>query len=98
MARLSRFVVCYDIANGRRRRKVAACLDSYGDRVQESVFEVLVDNWRFDNCMADLAALIDMQEDNVVVYRLCGSCNRERSYYGLGRNTANIGEEEVFIV
>ena len=95
---MSRFVVCYDIADGRRRRKVAACLDSYGDRVQESVFEMLVDNSLFDNCMADLAALIEMNEDNVVVYRLCGACNRERTYIGLGRNTANIGEEEVYVV
>ena len=44
---MSRFVVCYDVADNKRRYKVAACLDGYGDRVQGSVFELRIERALF---------------------------------------------------
>ena len=40
MARELLFVFCYDIADNRVRRRVAAMLEQHGTRVQDSVFEV----------------------------------------------------------
>ena len=95
---MPRFVVCYDITSDQRRRKVAECLDAYGDRVQDSVFELLVDRALFDKCMAALSGLIDPTEDTVAVYRLCAACEKERVYLGTGEKAARVGEEDVFIV
>ncbi len=36
---MTRFVVCYDIADDKRRQRVSQILDAYGDRIQGSVFE-----------------------------------------------------------
>ncbi len=92
-----RFVVCYDITSDHRRRKVAECLDAYGDRVQDSVFEMLVDRMLFDKCISDLSGLIDPTEDTVAVYRLCATCEKERFYLGVGEKAERVGEEDVFI-
>lgn len=94
---MSRFVVCYDVANNKRRYKVAACLDGYGDRVQGSVFELSVNRTLLDQCLTEVAGLINAAEDSVVVYRLCAACEKERVYWGVGEQVAHIGEEEVFI-
>ena len=40
---MSRFTVCYDIANTRQRTKVARVLLEYGRRLQYSVFEVCLE-------------------------------------------------------
>ena len=93
-----RFVVCYDITSDQRRRKAAECLDAYGDRVQDSVFELLVDRVLFDKCISELSGLIDPSEDNVAIYRLCAACEKERFYLGVGENAERVGEEDVFIV
>ena len=93
-----RFVVCYDITSDRRRRKVAECLDAYGDRVQDSVFELLVSRVLFDKCISELSGLIDPTEDNVAIYRLCAACEKERFYLGVGEKAERVGEEGVFIV
>ena len=95
---MARFVVCYDVGDDRRRRRVAACLDGYGDRIQESVFELTIDRTLMESCFAEIAALIDRSEDHVAIYRLCGSCERERSYLGTGKTADRVGEEIVFIV
>ena len=34
------YIVCYDVENDRRRARVAQILESYGERIQYSVFEV----------------------------------------------------------
>ena len=95
---MARFIVCYDVASNRRRRKVAACLDAYGDRVQNSVFELPTDRKLFDRCLRELTSLIHPGQDRVAVYRLCSACEPERRYLGMSDSIANIGEEEVFIV
>lgn len=94
---MSRVVVCYDVVNNSRRYKVAACLDGYGDRVQDSVFELPVNRALLDQCLAEVAGLINVAEDSVVVYRLCAACEKERVYLGVGEQVAHIGEEDVFI-
>ena len=94
---MPRFVVCYDITSDPRRRQVAACLDAYGDRVQDSVFEMLVDTLLFDKCLSELSGLIDATEDTVAVYRLCAPCEKGRFYLGTGEKAERVGEEDVFI-
>jgi CRISPR-associated protein Cas2 len=37
------YLIVYDVSSHRRRRKVAALLAGYGQRVQESVFEARLD-------------------------------------------------------
>ena len=95
---MPRYIVCYDIASDRRRRKISECLDGYGDRVQESVFELPVDRPLFDKCIAEVARLIDSEQDHLAIYLLCATCEERRQYLGVGETMPRIGEEDVFIV
>ncbi len=38
------YLVCFDISDDRARHKVGKLLLHYGSRVQESVFEIMVDD------------------------------------------------------
>ena len=68
-------IVTYDVnvasLNGQKRlRKVAKLCERYGIRVQNSVFEVLVDAAQMARLKAALASVIDLDQDSVRFYRL----------------------------
>lgn len=77
------FLVCYDIAHNKRRAKVAKCLCGFGRRIQESVFEALLDTGLFDIMVARLSKLIDPARDSVVIYPLPPSVSARRQELGL---------------
>lgn len=68
-------LVTYDVntetAAGRKRlRKVAKICVSHGQRVQNSVFECLLDAAQYVTFKAELTALIDPETDSLRFYRL----------------------------
>ena len=68
-------LVAYDVAtekdDGKRRlRKVAQVCQNFGQRVQKSVFECLVDPAQYEQLIRDLLKCIDEGEDNLRLYRL----------------------------
>lgn len=68
-------VVTYDVntteaAGEKRLRKVAKICERYGVRVQNSVFEVLVDAAQLVTLKSELERIIDMKNDSVRFYRL----------------------------
>lgn len=76
------FVVCYDIADERRLRKVARTMLSFGQRVQRSVFECELQERDLQKLKVAIEAIIDMRRDSVRLSRLCGSCRRKRLAWG----------------
>ncbi|MBI2190414.1 MAG: CRISPR-associated endonuclease Cas2 [Planctomycetes bacterium] len=71
---------------------------SYGDRVQYSVFEAILDRVLFDNLVNDVKAIIDPAEDRVVIYPLCAACVKKHVALGTTREYIEPGEDLVFIV
>jgi CRISPR-associated protein Cas2 len=71
-------VVTYDVdtsdaAGQKRLRKVAKICERYGMRVQNSVFEVLVDAAQLVVLKSELTKIIDMSQDSIRFYRLGNS-------------------------
>ena len=71
-------IVTYDVnvsdaAGQKRLRKVAKLCERHGLRVQNSVFEVLADAAQLTKLKAELASVIDHQQDSVRFYRLGNS-------------------------
>ncbi len=71
-------VVTYDVDTSdhtgqKRLRKVAKICERYGVRVQNSVFEVLVDAAQLVVLKRELEKVIDMSQDSVRFYRLGNS-------------------------
>lgn len=59
-----------DAAGAKRLRKVAKICESYGCRVQNSVFELIVDPAQLVTLKAQLTQTIDAARDSVRLYRL----------------------------
>lgn len=68
-------VVTYDVdtsspSGEKRLRKVAKTCEAYGCRVQNSVFEVIVDPGQLATLKAALSKLIDEDRDSVRFYQM----------------------------
>ena len=62
------YVVIYDISDDKRRRRVFNLLDGYGQRVQFSAFECVLNDRKFEELRARLAKVVKMDEDSVRFY------------------------------
>jgi CRISPR-associated protein Cas2 len=65
-----RILVCYDVSADKRRDQVAKACESYGARVQFSVFECPLDELRLQQLKAALEAIINRDEDQVIFVSL----------------------------
>jgi len=68
-------LITYDIntetpAGAKRLRKVAKACQNYGQRVQNSVFECLVDSAQLTQLKHRLTELIDVEKDSLRFYNL----------------------------
>jgi CRISPR-associated protein Cas2 len=68
-------LVTYDVTTetsaGRRRlRRVAKVCEAFGQRVQRSVFECVVNPMQLEQLMHRLRSEIDPEEDSLRIYRL----------------------------
>lgn len=70
MVVLSYDVDTSDSAGAKRLRKVAKVCEAYGCRVQNSVFELLIEAAQLVALKARLTAVIDADKDSVRFYRL----------------------------
>lgn len=80
-------LVSYDVATadneGRRRlRKVAKVCESYGQRVQNSVFECLVDPDQWAELRHQLLTLYEPTEDSLRFYFLGRNWRRRIEHHG----------------
>lgn len=65
------FIVCFDVGDDKRLRRIARELGNFGARVQKSVFECHLDDSELAALQQRLAKLLDEKEDNVRYYPLC---------------------------
>ncbi len=80
-------LVTYDVSTttpeGKKRLRHVAktCLD-YGQRVQNSVFEMKVDPAQWTECKTKLEAIINFQEDSLRFYYLGANWKRRVEHVG----------------
>ena len=83
-------LITYDVstetAEGRSRlRRVAKTCESYGQRVQKSVFECTVNEITFHSMKSRLLGIIDESQDSIRFYKLPGNRDRRVEEYGQGK-------------
>lgn len=64
---MHRYVIAYDVASDARRVRVAKTLESYGDRVQYSVFLIDVKPAKVVRLKATVRAHIDTATDSLLI-------------------------------
>ncbi|HCX33638.1 MAG TPA: CRISPR-associated endonuclease Cas2 [Rhodocyclaceae bacterium] len=85
-------IVCYDVntetREGRRRlRRVARVCEGVGQRVQKSVFEFQIDLAKMEELERRLCSEIDLEQDNLRLYRLPETRGCEVRQHGVFRAT-----------
>lgn len=70
------YVVSYDITNDKRRRKVVKYLESYGVRVQYSVFETELNQDQLKKLIKGLKKQIKKDEDTIRIYPISKESRR----------------------
>ena len=73
-----RYLIAYDVSDDIRRTKVAKKLESYGDRVQYSVFIVDTRPAKLLRLRTELAHLIDQGTDSILFCNLGTLTDNER--------------------
>lgn len=86
------FLVVYDITHDKRRTKVADHLEALGRRVQYSVFEMYVAQENIPEIKKDLENHMNLEEDSLRIYSLCGSCQKKITVSGIGNITEPPGD------
>ena len=83
-----RILVCYDVETtsreGRGRlRHVAKACESYGQRAQKSVFEIVLDRTRYVMLENSLLRIIDPERDSLRIYFLEEDAYRKTRNFGV---------------
>jgi CRISPR-associated protein Cas2 len=84
-------LVTYDVnteteAGKRRLQKVAKQCQNYGQRVQNSVFECLVDPARLKQLQSQLEKIIDVEKDSIRYYNLGDEWRSRVTHIGAKRS------------
>ncbi|GIN18523.1 CRISPR-associated endoribonuclease Cas2 [Shouchella clausii] len=93
-------LVTYDVAittNGgaARLRRVAKICEQYGVRVQNSVFECIVDATQKKRLEMDLIKVIDQQSDSIRIYQLGNQYRNKVNHIG-AKETLNVEDPLIF--
>lgn len=85
------FVLAYDIADDRRRARIARAMESVADRVQGSVFEAYLTDKELTELIKRVGKLLHGQEDSLRIYSLCAGCREKIITRGRAQVTAPPG-------
>lgn len=66
MSRRHKYLICYDIADAKRLRHTAKACESYGTRLQFSVFESALDTTMLAQLRTELDNIIHHGEDQIL--------------------------------
>ena len=74
-----KYIVAYDIANDKRRKKLSDLLEGYGVRVNYSVFEIELSAAKKERLLFEIERrqLLDERCDSLRFYHLCENCVRK---------------------
>ena len=84
-------VLAYDIANDKRRQKIAKLCEAVAERVQGSVFEGYFTPPELEKLQKKVGKIFNHQEDSLRIYVVCGACRGKIKTQGLGKLTPQPG-------
>ena len=93
-------IISYDVdftetQGAKRLRKVAKICEQYGVRVQNSVFETIVDSVQLTALKSELINVIDMERDTVRFYNLGNKWNSKIDTIGKDKG---FRQDDVLII
>jgi CRISPR-associated protein Cas2 len=88
-------LICYDVntetnAGQKRLYKVSKQCQNYGQRVQNSVFECIIDGGQLRMLKEDLITIMDIEKDSIRIYHL-GDENHNRTEHLGAKKPLDLG-------
>lgn len=68
-------IIVYDISDDKRRYKCMKLLNSFGYRVQYSVYETNLSSKKFKSLQESIKK-IEHKDDSIIIYRISSVCNK----------------------
>jgi CRISPR-associated protein Cas2 len=90
------YLVCYDITDPKRLRKVARCCEDFGYRKQLSIFLVRISATDFVRLRSRLYDIIDLSSDQVLFIPITEACLQRMET--IGRPTDPHDANDVVII
>ena len=90
-----KYLVCYDISDDGRRQQVSELLLDYGTRLQESVFQCILESDLADQMRQRLEHTIDAASDSLLIFLLCEMCATRILDLGIARR---LEDPEFYII
>jgi CRISPR-associated protein Cas2 len=90
------YLVCYDISDPKRLRRVATACEDYGYRRQLSVFLCRLSATDFVRLRNRLYEIVKLEEDQVLFIPLCAKCVEKIE--AMGRPTERADAKDVVLV
>ena len=87
MSDRSFFLLAYDIADNKRRAKIAKLMESLGERVQGSVFEAYLTPEELKKIVTRSEKVMIIEEDSLRIYTVCEACRPRLKTLGKGKPT-----------
>lgn len=93
-------LITYDVSTSsiggtKRLRKVSKVCQNYGQRVQNSVFECVVDSTQFSTLKIKLSAIINEEQDSLRFYRLGDNYQSKVEHIGI-KESINLDDPLIF--
>jgi CRISPR-associated protein Cas2 len=85
------YVICYDISDDCTRDRMSKRLLDFGTRIQESVFECVLDERHFRRLSERIRDIPLRGSDKVRIYHVCRSCVAQTRIIGPGEVTSDRG-------
>ena len=86
-------LIAYDITDNRRLKQVAKLMEAYGERVQRSVFECVIDERQLQILTHKVKYLMKRKEDKVQFYHLCDACEHRIN----SSSQVSFASDEVYV-
>lgn len=90
------WLILYDIREEQRLVKVAKIMESYGHRVQKSVFEANAPESVIMTLKKKVELIMDVEEDFVLFFEVCERDWQKRQFFG--KNLEKEEKNESFVI
>ena len=83
------WLILYDIREEKRLVKVASLIESYGYRVQKSVFEADAPEYVIKELIKRIESIIDIETDFVLFFEVCERDWQKKEVFGKDKDLQN---------
>ncbi|MCM1322146.1 MAG: CRISPR-associated endonuclease Cas2 [Bacteroides sp.] len=92
------WLIVYDIRDVKRLAKISKCVESYGRRVQKSVFETTASDETIGHLRLRLEKLMDIEKDFILFFEICERDFQKRQIFGKKTESADTIADEDFVI